>query len=335
MSDTIFTPIVTTGWTQVSAGISGTITNASGQDILYIEAAATPLATLTKGHALRPQDSVSYNLQTGQEVYARSIATDSEIVVTQNSFSKGGNSTPTNLFFEIARGLVPGQSTASVLAFNPDVDLAAEETVWDQGGLYTYLTANTELFVSSSSTSDTNVGLKIEGMTDDFVIKDTLFTFTGGQVQQSIGNFFRIFKIAVISGAEPAGDLYVAETDTLTAGVPDTASKIKAKVIQGINVTRIGLITVPANNTMFIVRLATHTRKGKDSVSKALIRPDGFPGFMEITQFPTFESSFGMPLDPPFVIDEKTDIEIRALTETNNTQAAASFAYILVDNTIA
>lgn len=238
-------------------------------------------------------------------------------------------------FLDIARGKIPGHSTASILSFNPDVDIAAEETIWDQGGTYTYLTADTELFISSSSASDTNIGVSIAGMTADFVVKNTIFTFTGGQAQQSIGSFFRIFKVTVISGSAPVGDLYVAESDTLTAGVPDTASKIKGKMIQGINTTRSGVFTVPVNHSLFIVRVISHTRKNKDSVMRPVVRPEGAPGFIETTQFPTFQNSFELLLDPAFVVNEKTDIELKANTATNGTETIGNVGYILIDNTIA
>jgi len=245
-----------------------------------------------------------------------------------------GSTTPTNLFLEIARGNIPGATTASILSFNPDVDIAAEETIWDQGGTYTYLTADTELFISSSSASDTNVGLSIEGMTADFKVKNTLFTFTAGQSQQSIGNFFRIFKVTVISGSSPVGDLYTAEAGALTAGVPNTVADIKAKLMVGIHVTRQGVYTVPVNNTLYVTRVISHTRKNKDSVMRPVVRPDGFPGFIETTQFPTFQNNFELLLEPAFVIDEKTDIELKAETATNGTECVANIGYILIDNTI-
>jgi len=237
-------------------------------------------------------------------------------------------------FLDIARGLIPGFSTDSILSFNPDVDIASEETIWEQGGLYTYLTADTELFFSSSDASDTNIGLKIEGMTDDFLVKNTLFTFTAGQSQQSIGVFFRIFKITVISGNSPVGDVYIAEADTLTLGVPDTASKIKTKMLQGTNISQLGAITIPLNHTMYVVRVITHTRKNKDAVIKAVVRPDGFPGFIQTTQFPSFQNSFELILDPPFVINEKTDLELRATTTTNQTEVVSNVGFILIDNSI-
>jgi len=238
-------------------------------------------------------------------------------------------------FLDIAREIVKGVSRASVLSFNPDVDIGAPETVWEQGGIYTYLPdgIDTELFMSSTSAADTNISLKIEGMTSDYLINNVEVTFIGGQSQQTIGSFFRIFKITVISGgAAPVGDMYLAESGALTNGVPNTISEIKAKMIQGSNITQLGLFTVPANHTMYIVVIVTHIRKNKDAVISLIVKPEGFPDFIQTSQFPNFQNSFQLPLDPPFAVKEKTDVEIRATTTTNQTEVSANIGYILVND---
>lgn len=244
-----------------------------------------------------------------------------------------GGTIPTKLFFEISRGTYDGITSGSILSFNPDVDLVTEETIWAQGGIYTYLTADTELFMSSTSVSDTGVTVLIEGLTQDYVQKSSVVSFTNGQSQQTIGTWFRIHDITVIAGgAEPLGDLYVAQTGALTLGIPDVASEIKAKITQGVNTTQLGLYTVPANHTFYVVRLNTFTRKNKDAVVQVLVRPEGFPAFIRTTQFPTYQSEVSVLLDPPFVVTQKTDLELRAVTTTNQTEVVANVGYILIDD---
>lgn len=82
MSDTIFTAIVTAAWTQVSSGFTGMFTNAGSDNILYLEAASLPAASVTTGHTLYPRNERPYNLAAGQEVYARAISSDSVVTVT-------------------------------------------------------------------------------------------------------------------------------------------------------------------------------------------------------------------------------------------------------------
>ena len=82
MADTVFTAIVASGWTQVSSGLAGRITNALDNDILFLEALADPGASVVKGHVLRPKDGFTYSLGGSQKIFARSILVAGEIVVT-------------------------------------------------------------------------------------------------------------------------------------------------------------------------------------------------------------------------------------------------------------
>lgn len=82
MSDTIFTDINPDTWTQVSVGDIGYVTNAGDQDIIYVEAASTPATSLEIGHTLHPKEARTYNLLTGQEMYARTFQTTFPVAVT-------------------------------------------------------------------------------------------------------------------------------------------------------------------------------------------------------------------------------------------------------------
>lgn len=245
----------------------------------------------------------------------------------------GGKSLPdSSLLLEVARGNVKGSSISAVRGYNASISTATKETLWDQGGLYTYLAADTELFLSSSSAVDTNVGVIITGLTSDYELKTVTITLTSGQTQLSVGLFFRVFRVIVVAGAAPLGDLYLAESGSLTAGVPDNTSSIKNKVVQGINVSRSGLFTVPINTSMYIYRHSSHTRKNKDAVVLPLARLEGFPDFIEVTQFPTFQSSFESNLVLPVKVNAKTDFELRSSTDTNGTEVVAAVDYLLIED---
>lgn len=86
MADTVFTAIVDNAWTQVSVGSTGFVTNSADFDILFLEAATPPAASVTEGHTLRARQDVSYNLTAGQEMYARLLpnvaSVDAKVAVT-------------------------------------------------------------------------------------------------------------------------------------------------------------------------------------------------------------------------------------------------------------
>ena len=65
-----------------------------------------------------------------------------------SSISRFGLTEPFEL--QVARGQIAYHESVFKFGFNPDVDDSLE-TVWSQGGLYSYLTSASVLKVSSSS----------------------------------------------------------------------------------------------------------------------------------------------------------------------------------------
>ena len=236
-------------------------------------------------------------------------------------------------YFEVAKGNVADHDTGTIFGRNQDVDPAAAELLWDFGGLEIYLTADTEVFLSSTDAGDTNVNVFVWGLDDNYNFKIETHLFTSGLSQQSIGNFFRIFRLVVVAGgAAPLGDIYCAEADTLTLGVPDTAAKVHALMAAGDGVTHKASGTVPAGYTMHVVRMFQGVRRGEDAVIVFRSKTFGAPMFVESTSFPLYQSSGFFVFDPPFIIAEKTDFEFLATTVTNNTEVTLNIGYILVRN---
>lgn len=233
--------------------------------------------------------------------------------------------------FEIAvsLGLVPGVSQLNVIGRVPNLAINTEVTIWEQQTVYTYLTADTELFISSSDPGD-NQTYFISGMTDDYVLKNGTVT-ANGQVQVSAGNYFRVFSIANIGTTDNAGDIYLAEADTLTGGVPDMVSKIKARIIVGSNISRQALYTVPAEKSVALVLLSPLAQRGGDVEFTIMIRANGGV-FWRVFGADVFQAQVLIASPYGFFVDEKTDIEIRAVSDTNNIRASVAIGGILVDD---
>ena len=66
-----------------------------------------------------------------------------------------GNLTEQNI--NIARGLVRGASVIHKFGRNPNVG-GAPETIWEQGGVYTYLTVASTVYVSGADAQDSAAG---------------------------------------------------------------------------------------------------------------------------------------------------------------------------------
>jgi len=73
----------------------------------------------------------------------------------KSSISRVGKTEPFEL--QVAREQITYHKNIFKFGFNPDIDDALE-TIWAQGGLYSYLSSATTLYISSSSTADDAAG---------------------------------------------------------------------------------------------------------------------------------------------------------------------------------
>jgi len=244
-----------------------------------------------------------------------------------SSISRFG--TTEEFYLQVARSQIAGHETIFKFGFNPDVDDALE-TIWAEGGLYSYLSAATILKVSSSSTDDTAAGtgartVEIFGLDGNYNEISETVTLNGQTAVNTTNSYLRINRGIVRSagsGGQNAGVIY-AGTGTVTAGVP--ANKYLSIAI-GDNQTLMALWTVPAGYTAFVVQtdvtLAT-TQSSKYCTAKLVSRPDG-EVFQVKDVFVKSQGSTTQVYSIPIRFDEKTDIEWRAIGDSAGSDIAIS-----------
>ena len=226
-------------------------------------------------------------------------------------------------YFSIAQGQINGYSLVHVTGYNPDIDLATDETVWSSGGLYPWSLWNSARVVTVVSTSTSDTGsVVVSGLDANYnpVVEDINFNGTTsgtGSVQ------FKRVNSAVYkdSGANNVG------TITLTAN-STTVGVIEADIGQTLN----GIYTVPAGHTAYMLAGDFSVHKAKDAQIRFFIRPFG-ESFRVVHIGEAYQNTYRYDFVVPVKLTEKTDVDIRAtLVETNNTPVATNFSMILVDN---
>lgn len=242
----------------------------------------------------------------------------------------------TEFLLEVSKGNVPGHSMVTVIGSNPSLGSTVTETVWDGGGTYTYLTADTTLYISSSSASDTAVTVLITGKDDNYnVITDTVTA--NGQTQVAISTqFFRVEIVQVIGSTAPVGTLYIAETDTLTGGIPDTADKIKAIVplsatdagtpFASDNISHNGFATIPAGHTWYALSAQVYVEKNIDVVFSGRFRaPNGV--WYNRSPSPLYQDDAYQPFNQYLALPEKADFEARAIAGAGSSGSTIQFQF--------
>jgi len=257
-----------------------------------------------------------------------------------SSISRVGTSEPFEL--QVARGQVAYHE--SVYKFGNNAVVAnVTETIWQQGGLYSYLSAASVLKVSSSSANDTSAGtgartVELFGLDGDYNEINEVVTLNGQTAVNSTQSYLRINRMIVRSagsGGSNAGIIY-AGTGTVTTGVP---ANIYATINgDGTNQTLMALWTVPAGYTGYLMQydVSNGTTSNTPAVCKLTLvaRPLG-----EVFQSKDVKSlTTGMHIENTLIVPvkfaEKTDIEVRAVSSSASVtfDISAAFEIIYIKN---
>ena len=230
---------------------------------------------------------------------------------------------------QVARGQIAFHKTIFKFGFNPDIDDSLE-TVWAEGGLYSYLSAATILKVSSSSTADDEGStgaetVQLYGLDADYNEINEIVTLDGQTAVDTVNEFLRINRMVVRSagsGGTNAGVIY-AGTGTVTAGVP--ANKY-ATVAAGDGQSLMALWTVPAGYSAYVtqtdITVAT-TQNNKYATIHFVARPLG-EVFQVKDKFVKSEGGHTQLYAFPLKFEEKTDIEFRAIGDSAGADIAIS-----------
>jgi len=257
-----------------------------------------------------------------------------------SSITRIGTSEPFEL--QVARGQVAYHE--SVYKFGNNAAVAnVTETIWQQGGLYSYLSAASVLKVSSSSANDTSAGtgartVELFGLDGDYNEINEVVTLNGQTAVNTTQSYLRINRMIVRSagsGGYNAGIIY-AGTGTVTTGVP---ANIYATINgDGTNQTLMALWTVPAGYTGYLMQydVSNGTTSNTPAVCKMTLvaRPYG-----EVFQSKDVKSlTTGMHIENTLIVPvkftEKTDIEVRAVSSSASVvfDISAAFEIIYIKN---
>lgn len=246
---------------------------------------------------------------------------------------------------QVALGNVPGYQTGFLIGNSFSLDIAdGEQQIWDNDFDLTPLTADTEIFMSSSNSGDT-MSIIVSGLDSNFDQKFSTIALTG-QTQVTIGNFRHVQSATVLGATTPSGDIYIATTDTLTAGVPDTDSTVKSKIIQGLNTTHNGFYMVPrakmvaavairgttdANTKPVIVHTVTTADGGVPVNVTDYTVLSGFPQFTFLTPLATFNLTGGALT---YIVPEKTLVQYRGEATANATKLFFGVDFLIIDDAL-
>ena len=220
---------------------------------------------------------------------------------------------------------------------NVDVD-SNKETIWDDGGIYSYIASPETVAVTSSQPSkDNSTGtgartVEIQGLNSAYEVVTETLTVGGSAGTET---FIRIFR-AVVTTAGTSGvnegviSVTSQSTTTLLAsiGVDGTGSNAAGR-----GQTFMSLYTVPAGKTAYLTQWTVGAGKqNTDAVAFILAKPFGQTAWNSKDIITVSATTYSKDYKIPLQFTEKTDIEVRAYSTTNNSLVSSTFNLILIDN---
>ena len=253
------------------------------------------------------------------------------------SISKLGSSEPFEL--QVAQGQIAYHEHIYKFGQNSVVGNSVE-TIWQQGGLYSYPPSATTMTVSSSDTNDTSAGtgartVQIAGLDGDYNEISETITLNGQTAVTTTNSFLRVNRALVLtagSGGVNAGIIYVG-TGTVTLGVP--ANVYTTINGDGTNQSLQAFWTVPANYNAYIYQtnISTGNSSNTPAVLKTLLVARPYGGVFNTKELIVLtDGNHLQNYSFPITLTEKTDIEFRAESSSGsvnfNVSASMNILYV-------
>lgn len=156
-----------------------------------------------------------------------------------------------DFYLEVSRSNVNNFAAREIAGMNPAV--GGTEDIWDQGGNITQVSTAALLYISSDAAGDTSKVVTITGLDanyDEITESITLNSSDGRTRVAGTKSFLRVNGVTL--SAACTGNVYVYYFSAVTAGVPDDATKIQAKVLATALQAYNAIYTVPRNKNMYL-----------------------------------------------------------------------------------
>lgn len=238
--------------------------------------------------------------------------------------------------FMAAAGMLSDAFTVSKFGFNPSI-VGAVESVWDAGGIYPWQEPGTGVSMTLQSTlaADDVLGTGARYVTVYWIDKDynrqQITVETDGVTSVAVGDdMYLPYRMSVTPGpnGEPAAGSGQNAAGVITL---ENAGTTYAQIINGNNQTLMAIYTIPAGHSGYVVYGKASVGEGKTAEGKYFVRP--YNGVFNLAHdFLLFQNSYDYPFGLPVPINEKSDLDLRAISTAAGTTASGAFDVIIVRN---
>jgi hypothetical protein len=219
----------------------------------------------------------------------------------------------------------------------PSMSQNTAGTIWDENDTvypWAAIDANGVLTVSvvetnnESNTSTAHDGdtVEIQGLDGNYNLQTETVTISGSSAT-TINNFKRVFRARFINGGsfDPNTKRILIKSGVTTV----------AKILEDLGQTLMSIYTIPAGKTGYLMRLDITAQGTATGSFKLFARPGGVGSFQikHTAEVNGVGGPYQLEYPIPQSFPEKTDIDARMHTLSNNGRYTCTFDILLVDNT--
>ena len=227
----------------------------------------------------------------------------------------------------VARGKVRGASQIHKFGATPSQSINTTASVWDkEDTLYPWSAFDTPgvLVAAQVGASDNGKVVTIQGLDENYELVSEDFTLSSTGTVTGTQTFKRVYRGFVSSGSgENVGQLNFSRGGTQVL-----------RIIAGAGQTLMTVYTVPAGYTGYLYQGTATAQSGADATGFMYVRYNSLATIFrvghtfELTGGGEYNYKFSFPQEMP----EKTDIDVRLTTRSNNGRFTAAFDILLIKN---
>jgi len=228
----------------------------------------------------------------------------------------------------LARGLMRNAESEHKFGAVPQMSINTTGTVWDLNDkLYPWSALDTanNVVLSTVNAADNLKQITIVGLDNDYNPQTEVLTANSSSSVTSSNTYRRVFRAFVGNGGS---------TNVANINVTNGGSETVARITAGTGQTLMSVYTVKAGYTAYLMQGTATAQAGADASGFMYVRYFGQNSFRAGH---TFEvdgdgGQYFYPFSTPIPIPEKSDIDVRVTTRSNNGRYTSAFCIILIEN---
>lgn len=226
----------------------------------------------------------------------------------------------------VSRGLVTKTTFIHKFGAVPSMSQNTLGTVWDKNDtVYPWSIWDTAgvINIDAASLSDVGKTITVVGLNDNYEPLQENITLSVQNNNLSVNEFKRVYRAYVSDGVSNVGNITIQKNSTDVA-----------LILTGKSQTLMSIYTIPARHTGYLYKGTCSAQAGADGTGDMFVRYFGQSSFRVGHSFEVSGTGGQYVYDFtfPIPIPEKSDIDVRLLTRTNNGRFTAAFDLLIIDN---